>query len=99
MSNGEVEIITGRERRRRWGSEEKLRIVAETHERGARVSEVVARHDVYPSLLSKGTEFSSKVGAENSSVPAEGVRLIVRHVADRLVISWEGARGVLVWPS
>jgi transposase-like protein len=51
MSNGTVEIITGRERRRRWGSEEKLRIVAETHERGARVSEVAARHDVYPSLL------------------------------------------------
>ncbi len=51
MSNGGVEIITGRERRRRWGSEEKLRIVAETQERGARVSEVAARHDVYPSLL------------------------------------------------
>ena len=51
MSNGTVEIITGRERRRRWGSEEKLRIVGETHERGARVSEVAARHDVYPSLL------------------------------------------------
>jgi transposase-like protein len=51
MLNGGVEIITGRERRRRWGSEEKLRIVAETHERGARVSEVAARHDVYPSLL------------------------------------------------
>ena len=51
MSNDTVEIITGRERRRRWGSEEKLRIVAETHERGARVSEVAARHDVYPSLL------------------------------------------------
>jgi len=51
MTNGVVEIITGRERRRRWGSAEKLRIVAETHERGARVSEVAARHDVYPSLL------------------------------------------------
>jgi transposase len=51
MSNGVVEIITGRERSRRWGSEEKLRIVAETHEHGARVSEVAARHDVYPSLL------------------------------------------------
>jgi transposase len=51
MSNGTVEIITGRERRRRWGPEEKLRIVAETHERGAGVREVAARHDVYPSLL------------------------------------------------
>lgn len=51
MSHGTIEIIPGRERRRRWGSAEKLRIVAETHERGARVSEVAARHDVYPSLL------------------------------------------------
>lgn len=51
MSNTTVEIIDGRERRRRWGLEEKLRIVAETHEPGATVRAVAARHDVYPSLL------------------------------------------------
>jgi transposase len=51
MLNGTVEIIGGRERRRRWGVEEKLRIVAETQEPGACVREVSARHDVYPSLL------------------------------------------------
>jgi len=51
MSNGAVEIIGGRERRRRWGLQEKLRIVAESQEAGARVREVAARHDVYPSLL------------------------------------------------
>jgi transposase len=51
MSNGTVEILGGRERRRRWGLEEKLRIVAETHQPGARMREVAARHDVYPSLL------------------------------------------------
>jgi transposase len=51
MSNGTVEILGGRERRRRWGLEEKLRIVAETHQPGARTREVAARHDVYPSLL------------------------------------------------
>lgn len=51
MSHGAVEIICGRERRRRWGLEEKLRIVAETHEPGGCVREVAARHDVYPSLL------------------------------------------------
>jgi len=50
MSEGVVEIIGGRERRRRWGREEKLRIVAETQE-GACVRAVAARHDVYPSLL------------------------------------------------
>lgn len=51
MSNGTIEIITGRERRRRWSVEEKLRIVAETEEAGARVTEVAARHGVYPGLL------------------------------------------------
>jgi transposase len=48
---GTIEIITGRERRRRWSIEEKLQIVAETEEAGARVTEVAARHGVYPGLL------------------------------------------------
>jgi len=48
---GTIEIITGRERRRRWSIEEKLRIVTETEEAGARVTEVAARHGVYPGLL------------------------------------------------
>jgi len=51
MSNSTVEIIGARERRRRWGLDEKLRIVAETHEPGASVRAVAARHDVYPNLL------------------------------------------------
>lgn len=51
MSNSTIEIIGGRERRRRWSTDEKLRIVAETHEPGASVRAVVARHDVYPNLL------------------------------------------------
>jgi transposase len=51
MSNSPIEIISGRERRRRWSVEEKLRIVAETHEPGASVRAVAARHDVYPNLL------------------------------------------------
>jgi transposase len=51
VSNGTIEIITGRERRRRWSVEEKLRIVAETEQAGARVTDVAARHGVYPGLL------------------------------------------------
>ncbi len=51
MPDGTVEIITGKERRRRWSVEEKLRIVAEAEEPGARITEVAARHEVYPSLL------------------------------------------------
>jgi transposase len=51
VADGMIEIITGRERRRRWGVAEKLRIVAESQEPGARVCDVAARHDVSPSLL------------------------------------------------
>jgi transposase len=51
MLNSTIEIINGRERRRRWGLEEKLRIVAETHEPGCTVRAVAARHDIYPNLL------------------------------------------------
>ena len=52
MSSSRIEIINGRERRRRWSLEEKLRIVAESREPGASVRAVAARHDVYPNLLS-----------------------------------------------
>lgn len=51
MSNGTVEVLGARDRRRRWNLEEKLRIVAESHEPGSSVRAVAARHDVYPSLL------------------------------------------------
>ena len=49
--DGVVEIITGRERRRRWSTEEKLRLVAEMQDPGARVRAVAARHGVCESLL------------------------------------------------
>jgi transposase len=49
--DGVVEIITGRERRRRWSTEFKLRIVAETQEPGAQVRAVAARHGVSESLV------------------------------------------------
>lgn len=51
MSGGAIEIITGKERRRRWSATEKLRIVAEAEEPGACIKAVATRHDVYPSLL------------------------------------------------
>jgi transposase len=44
--DGVIEIITGRERRRRWSTEEKLRILAETTEPGAAVRSVAARNGI-----------------------------------------------------
>ena len=43
-----IEILTGPARRRRWSTEEKARIVAETLAPGARVSEVARRWQVCP---------------------------------------------------
>jgi transposase len=51
MSDGSVEILGARERRRRWSVGEKLRIVAECDEPGASLRAVAARHDIYPTLL------------------------------------------------
>lgn len=49
--DGVMEVLSGRERRRRWSVADKLRIVAETQEPGARISGVAARHGVCESLV------------------------------------------------
>lgn len=46
-----VEIITGRERRRRYSAAEKVRLVEETQQPGMTVSAVARLHGVSPSLL------------------------------------------------
>lgn len=46
-----VEIITGTGRRRRWSTDAKAAIVAESFAPGASVSAVARRHDISPGLL------------------------------------------------
>lgn len=46
-----MEIVSGIERRRRWSDDEKLRILAEADEPGARIGEVARRHDIYPAQI------------------------------------------------
>jgi transposase len=46
-----LEIISGVERRRRWSLADKLRIVAEADEPGAKVAEVACRHEISRSIL------------------------------------------------
>jgi transposase len=49
--DGVFEIIAGRERRRRWSTEDKRRVVEESMERGAVMRAVAARNGVCESLL------------------------------------------------
>jgi transposase len=51
MTNGRVEVITSVERRRRWSSAEKRRLVAATLEPDASVSAVARDAGVHPSQL------------------------------------------------
>jgi transposase len=46
-----VTVLSGPERRRRWASSEKARIVEESLAPGAVVTAVAQRHDVHPNLL------------------------------------------------
>src|SRR5208283_197173 len=46
-----VTVLSGRERRRRWTSSEKLRLVAESLSAGLSVAEFARRHDVHPNMV------------------------------------------------
>ena len=46
-----VEVITGRQRRRRWTTAEKTQMVAESFEAGTNISDVARRHGVARGLL------------------------------------------------
>jgi transposase len=48
---GRMEIITGRERRRQWSPEEKLRILEEASAPEASAAEVARRHDLLPQQI------------------------------------------------
>ena len=62
-----VEVITGQRRRRWWTAEEKARIVAESFEEGANISEVARRHGVVRGLLTVWRrQVSRAVGAPAS---------------------------------
>jgi transposase len=51
MTNGRVEVITSAERRRRWSSAEKERLVAASLEPGASVSSIAREAGIHPSQL------------------------------------------------
>jgi transposase len=62
-----IEVITGQRRRRRWTTEEKMRIVAESLEADANISEVARRYGVARGLL---TVWRRQFSAAGSKVPS-----------------------------
>jgi transposase len=61
-----IEVITGERRRRRWTAPEKARIVAESFEEGANISEVARRNGVVRGLL---TVWRHKLAAASVNGP------------------------------
>lgn len=59
-----IEVITGTARRRRWTTEEKLRIVEESLQPGMTVSYVARRHGVAPNLLFRWRKLMREGGGE-----------------------------------
>ncbi len=65
-----IEVITGTARRRRWTTEEKLRIVEESLQPDMTVSYVARQHGVAPNLLFRWRKLMREGGGE--AVRADG---------------------------
>jgi transposase len=64
-----IEVLTGPGRRRRWSDDDKARIVAETLEPGAVVSEVARRWQVSPQQVFDWRR-QARVGSAKAGTPA-----------------------------
>jgi transposase len=88
-----MEIVTGRERRRRWSEDSKLEILQEAATSGPSVAEVARRHDVVPQqiyiwrrqLLAKASADAGVRGAlpcflaSAEIIPARTMRRLMAH--------------------
>lgn len=82
-----VELITGTARRRRWTTEQKLRIIEASYTPGATVSEVARRHGVAPNLLFRWRRLMTEggsvaVGSDEKVVSASEVRRLEERVRE-----------------
>src|ERR1700694_1902834 len=69
-----IEVITGQRRRRRWTAQEKARIVAESFEEGANISEVARRNGVVRGLLTVWRHKLAAAAGVNAAYPARAAR-------------------------
>ena len=69
-----IEVITGSARRRRWSTEQKLRIIEESFAPGETVSSVARRNGVAPNLLFRWRRLMNEggVSAVGSDEPVVG---------------------------
>jgi transposase len=82
-----VEIITGGGRRRRFTTEQKLAIVAETMQPGMSISYVARRHGLSPSLAFRWRRLMTEGGqeavrADDDVVPAADARCLEERVRE-----------------
>jgi len=91
----EVSVLPGRERRRKWSAEEKLRVLEESYTPGMRVADVARRHGLHPNQLhawrrqareggrsglpDKPRFVSVAVAAEGGAGTAELVEIVLRN--------------------
>ena len=82
-----VEVITGVARRRRFTTEQKLAVVAETMQPGMSISYVARRHGLSPSLVFRWRRLMTEGGqeavrADDKVVPASDVRRLEERVRE-----------------
>ena len=83
-----VTILSGSERRRRWTTAEKLRIVQESQAPDAMVSEIARRHDVHPNQLHlwrRQARTGVLAGADAGHGAREGARFAAVAIAPEAV--------------
>ncbi len=66
----QVTVITGRDRRRKWGSEERRRVLDAVFAPGAVISQVARRFDVASSMIYKWRHEAMAANATLAFVPA-----------------------------
>lgn len=84
-----VTILSGSERRRRWTTAEKLRIVQESQAPDAMVSEIARRHDVHPNQLHlwrRQARTGVLTGADAGHGAREGARFAAVAIAPEAVL-------------
>src|SRR5579871_4080439 len=82
-----VEVITGVARRRRFTTEQKLAVVAETMQPGMSISYVARRHGLSPSVVFRWRRLMAEGGqqavqADDAVVPASDLRRLEERVRE-----------------